>query len=205
MGPTRAAAPTPSGGSGATPRLVRSRHLAPIALLALAVLSGGVRPGAAEPILPLPAEMPAKDRHRLEEIVKRAFASTQVTFEPYAVRPEIFEYLLDHPEFASHVTARVNPDAVDTDIRGEELRWWTEVRSAFPDMLFTVDLLIESGDLVVSNWTVRGTHTGTPFYGVGASGQPVEINGTAILRIREGKIVEHWGGPHCQDGVGLTH
>ena len=109
------------------------------------------------------------------------------------------------PEFASHVTARVNPDAVDTDIRGEELRWWTEVRSAFPDMLFTVDLLIESGDLVVSNWTVRGTHTGTPFYGVGASSQPVEINGTAILRIREGKIVEHWGGPHCQDGVGLTH
>ena len=68
-----------------------------------------------------------------------------------------------------------------------------------------VDLLIEKDDLVVSNWTVRGTHTGTPFYGVAASGEAVEINGTAILRIRDGKIVEHWGGPHCQDGVGLTH
>jgi predicted ester cyclase len=109
------------------------------------------------------------------------------------------------PEFTSHVTARVNPDVDGTDIRGEELRWWTQVRSAFPDMVFTVDLLIESGDLVVSNWTVRGTHTGTPFYDVAASGSPVEINGTAILRIRDGKIVEHWGGPHCQDGVGLTH
>ena len=109
------------------------------------------------------------------------------------------------PEFMSHVTARVNPDLVDDDIRREELRWWTEVRSAFPDMEFSVDLLIESGDLIVSNWTVRGTHTGTPFYGVGASGDPVEINGTAILRVRDGKIVEHWGGPHCQDGVGLTH
>ena len=108
------------------------------------------------------------------------------------------------PEFISHVTARVNPDAVGTDIRGQELRWWTEVRSALPDMQFSVDLLIESGDLVVSNWTVRGTHTGTPFYGVGSSGQPVEINGTAILRIVDGRIVEHWGGPHCQDGVGLT-
>ena len=108
-------------------------------------------------------------------------------------------------EFASHVTRRVNPDAVGTDIRGQELEWWTQVRSAFPDMVFSVDLLIESDDLVVSNWTVRGTHTGTPFYGVGASGDPVEINGTAILRIRDGKIVEHWGGPHCQDGVGLTH
>jgi steroid delta-isomerase-like uncharacterized protein len=109
------------------------------------------------------------------------------------------------PDFHSHVADRVNPDVVGTDIRGEELRWWTEVRSAFPDMVFTVDLLIESDDLVVSNWTVRGTHTGTPFYGVAASGEAVEINGTAILRIRDGKIVEHWGGPHCQDGVGLTH
>jgi predicted ester cyclase len=109
------------------------------------------------------------------------------------------------PEFTSHVTHRVNPDVVGTDIRGEELRWWTQVRSAFPDMVFSVDLLIESDDLVVSNWTVRGTHTGTPFYEVAASGRPVEINGTAILRIRDGKIVEHWGGPHCQDGVGLTH
>lgn len=108
------------------------------------------------------------------------------------------------PEFVSHVTQRVNPDAVGTDIRGEELRWWTQVRHALPDMVFTVDLLIEHDDLVVSNWTVRGTHTGAPFYEVGASGQPVEINGTAILRIRDGKIVEHWGGPHCQDGVGLT-
>ena len=108
-------------------------------------------------------------------------------------------------EFTSHVTRRVNPDAVGTDIRGQELEWWTQVRSAFPDMVFSVDLLIESDDLVVSNWTVRGTHTGTPFYGVGASGEPIEINGTAILRMRDGKIVEHWGGPHCQDGYGLTH
>jgi len=108
------------------------------------------------------------------------------------------------PEFTSHVTARVNPDAVGSDIRREELEWWTQVRSAIPDMTFSVDLLIESGDLIVSNWTVRGTHTGTPFYSVGASGRPVEINGTAILRIRDGKIVEHWGGPHCQDGIGLT-
>jgi predicted ester cyclase len=109
------------------------------------------------------------------------------------------------PEFTSHVTPRVNKDKVDTDIRFEELKWWTEVRSAFPDMVFSVDLLIEKDDLVVSNWTVRGTHTGAPIYGVGASGKAVEINGTAILRIRDGKIVEHWGGPHCQDGVGLTH
>lgn len=87
---------------------MRARHLALVGLLGLAVLSG-LTPGvprslAAEPALPLPPRVPAKERHRLEEIVKRAFASTQMTFEAYPVRPEIFEYLLDHPEFASHVT-----------------------------------------------------------------------------------------------------
>ena len=118
-------------------------------------------------------------------------------------REAVFEFW--SPEFVSHVTARVNPAAVGTDVRGQELEWWTQVRSAFPDMVFSVELLIEKDDLIVSNWTVQGTHTGTEFYGVQPSGRPVVINGTAILRMRDGKIVEHWGGPHCQDGVGLTH
>ncbi len=109
------------------------------------------------------------------------------------------------PDFHSHVTERVSPDKVGTDVRGHEIRWWREVRDAFPDYTFSVGLLIESDDLVVSNWTVQGTHTGAAFNGVEPSGKPVTINGTAILRLRDGQIVEHWGGPHCQDGVGLTH
>jgi predicted ester cyclase len=108
-------------------------------------------------------------------------------------------------DFHSHVTDRVNPELAGQDVRGEEVKWWSSVRRAFPDYTFTVDLLIEKDDLVVSNWTVKGTHTGEPFYGVEPDGEPVEINGTAILRMRDGKVVEHWGGPHCQDGVGLTH
>jgi len=113
----------------------------------------------------------------------------------------VFEFFA--PEFHSHVTERVTPHRVGDDIRGDEQYWWQQAKFAFPDMTFTVDLLIESDDLVVSNWTVRGTHTGTPFYDLAPSGQPVTINGTAILRIRDGRIVEHWGGPHCQEGLGL--
>ncbi len=118
-------------------------------------------------------------------------------------REAVFEYW--SPDFESHVTRRVNPDAVGTDVRGYELEWWSNVRDAFPDFEFSVGLLIEHDDLVVSNWTVTGTHTGAAFNGVEPSGRPVEINGTASLLIRDGKVVEHWGGPHCQDGVGLTH
>jgi predicted ester cyclase len=108
-------------------------------------------------------------------------------------------------DFVSHVTDRVNPALSGTDIRGQEQRYWREAHAAFPDMEFTVGLVIEHDDLVVSHWTITGTHTGTAFYDVEPSGKPVVINGTAILRFRDGKIVEHWGGPHCMNGVGLTN
>jgi predicted ester cyclase len=112
----------------------------------------------------------------------------------------VFEFFSD--DFHSHVASRVSPDRVGTDVRGEEQQWWKAVRAALPDMTFTVELLIESDDLVVSNWTVTGTHTGAAFFDVAPTGEPVTINGTAILRIRDGQIVEHWGGPHCQRGRG---
>jgi steroid delta-isomerase-like uncharacterized protein len=113
----------------------------------------------------------------------------------------VFEFWSE--DFHSHVTERVSPDRVGTDVRASEQEWWEQARAAFPDMTFTVNLLIESDDMVVSNWTVKGTHTGVAFYDVPPSGEPVQINGTAILRIRDGRIVEHWGGPHCQEGLGL--
>lgn len=108
------------------------------------------------------------------------------------------------PDFFSHVTPRVNPEAVGTDIRAQEHRFWETAKTAFPDMQFEVHLVLEHDDLVVSNWTLVGTHTGGAYYGIPASGKRVTINGTAILRFRDGKIVEHWGGPHCMNGVGLS-
>src|SRR5262245_66431969 len=57
--------------------------------------------------LALPRQLPATERARLEEIAKNSFASTRVQFDPYPVLPEIWEYLLDHPEFPTHVTREV--------------------------------------------------------------------------------------------------
>ena len=108
------------------------------------------------------------------------------------------------PEFASHVTARVSPDAVGTDIRAQEHKFWEMARNAFPDMKFKVNMVIEQGDLIVSNWTLTGTHSGGAFYDVQPSGERIRIDGTAILRMRDGMVVEHWGGPHCAYGIGLS-
>jgi len=46
-------------------------------------------------------------------------------------------------------------------------------------------------------------HTMAVLYEAPLSGEAVTLNGTASLRIRDGQIVEHWGGPHCQEGLGL--
>lgn len=114
----------------------------------------------------------------------------------------VMEFWAD--DFHSNVTTRVSPERVGTDVRGEEQVYWDQARAAFSDFDFSVNVLIEAGDLVVSNWTIRGVHDLGPFFDTPPSGEPVEINGTAILRFDEdGRIAEHWGGPHCQAGLGL--
>ncbi|HSB42946.1 MAG TPA: hypothetical protein VLK28_14015 [Methylomirabilota bacterium] len=95
-----------------------------VAGLLLCALLGADPPAAAQPTLPLPAQLPPKDRRELEEIVKHAFASTQRDLEPYVVRPEVFEYLLDHPEFASHVTRA---------LKAARYRIWREAGSLWLD------------------------------------------------------------------------
>lgn len=52
----------------------------------------------------LPQQIPPPARAKLEQVVEQAFVSTRMEAEPYAARPDIFEYLLNHPEFATHVT-----------------------------------------------------------------------------------------------------
>ena len=70
----------------------------------LLFLLGSAVAQAVAPLLTLPRQVPSSERARLETIVKNSFASTRVEHEPYAARPEVWEYLLDHPEFATHVT-----------------------------------------------------------------------------------------------------
>jgi len=65
-------------------------------------------------------------------------------------------------------------------------------RAAFPDLRATVEDAFEVGDraAVRSRWT--GTHQGE-FMGVPASGKPIDIEPIDIIRVADGKCVEHWG------------
>lgn len=59
---------------------------------------------APRPTFSLPQQIPPPERAKLEQVIEQAFVSTRMEAEPYVARPDIFEYLLNHPEFATHVT-----------------------------------------------------------------------------------------------------
>jgi predicted ester cyclase len=66
------------------------------------------------------------------------------------------------------------------------------VRSTWSDLRVTIDEQIEEGDLVVTRCTGNGTHTGT-WLGIKPTNKRMTIQAVNIDRIRNGKIVEHWG------------
>ena len=81
--------------SSRSARLVRE-------VVVLLGLSVSIASAAALPSLP--PNLPAPERARLERVADEASVATRVATEPFVTRREVFEYLLDHPEFATHVT-----------------------------------------------------------------------------------------------------
>jgi predicted ester cyclase len=68
-----------------------------------------------------------------------------------------------------------------------------DVHTAIPDLRFTVEDAVESGDTIWVRVRASGTATG-PFFGP-PSGRRVHITVIDIARIVNGRIVEHWGVP----------
>ena len=68
----------------------------------------------------------------------------------------------------------------------------TMLRSAFPDFKATIDDILADGDKVVIRMTWTGTQKGE-FMGVPATGKHVSFGVIDIIRIANGKVVEHWG------------
>jgi steroid delta-isomerase-like uncharacterized protein len=64
-------------------------------------------------------------------------------------------------------------------------------RDAFPGITVTVEDTISEGDKVAARCSVHGKHEADSF-GVAATQAPVAFTGVAIVRIKDGKIVEAW-------------
>ena len=69
---------------------------------------------------------------------------------------------------------------------------FSSLHAAFSGFHMNVEEMIAEGDKVVARVSMNGTHQGE-FMGIEPTGNQVTITGIDILRIADGKIVEHWG------------
>lgn len=64
------------------------------------------------------------------------------------------------------------------------------LRTAFPDLHFTIEELVAEGDTVAGRVTLSGTHQG-PFMGMAPTGRSVQQVSMHFVRFRDGKGIEH--------------
>ena len=93
---------------------------------------------------------------------------------------------LNDPEFVNHSA----PPGIPSDREGGKI-YLGAFLNAFPDCRFTVDDMIAEGDQVVTKKTFTGTHEGE-FAGIPPTGKRVTLQFVDIMRVRDGRIVEHW-------------
>ncbi len=73
------------------------------------------------------------------------------------------------------------------------------LRTAFPDLHFTIEELVAEGDTVACRVTMSGTHLG-PFLGMAPTGRSVRQAQMHFVRFRDGKGIEHRA---VRDDLGL--
>jgi steroid delta-isomerase-like uncharacterized protein len=135
-------------------------------------------------------------------VVAQATPATQATQANEEVVRTFFEQVLSQgnmdliddlfaPEFVLHTSADPSQD-----VQGLEgvMGFVMGLRTAFPDIVYTVEELISEGDSVVVRWHNQGTQQGD-YLGIPATGKTVAIGGGNLFHFQGGKLVEEWGFP----------
>lgn len=81
----------------------------------------------------------------------------------------------------------------DEPIRGLEAlkKYYAGSHEGLPDLRIEFDDMFFVGDRLVTRWTITGTHTGN-LRTLLATGKPIRFSGTAIERVKDGRVVEEW-------------
>jgi steroid delta-isomerase-like uncharacterized protein len=69
---------------------------------------------------------------------------------------------------------------------------YKRLRGAFPDFRPEIHWQTVEDDVVTTFKTYHGTHLG-PLFGIEPTGRAVEFETVDAMRVRDGRIVEHWG------------
>lgn len=105
---------------------------------------------------------------------------------------ELYAKTID-PAFVDHTP---HPDQV----AGAPNYYMQLLRGAFPDLEVVLHDQLAEGDKVVTRKSYRGTHRGE-FLGIAATGRAVDLAVIDIIRLQDGRFVEHWS---VVDLAGLT-
>ena len=65
--------------------------------------------------------------------------------------------------------------------------YYNNYLTGFSDAEFTIVDIFGQGNKMVKHWNFKGTHDGD-FFGVPATGKPVDISGTTLIKMKDGKI-----------------
>lgn len=98
-----------------------------------------------------------------------------------------FEALMA-PDFVN----RSAPPGVPNDGESMWNTFDTVLRPALEGLAVSIHDQIAEGDKVTTRKTISGRHTGT-LLGLEATGKRVAIDVIDIVRVRDGRYVEHWG------------
>jgi steroid delta-isomerase-like uncharacterized protein len=96
----------------------------------------------------------------------------------------IDEYL--SPEFVDHSV----PPGLPPDREGVRMQF-TMFITALPDLQAIIHDQVADDEKVVTRKTLRGTHQGD-LMGIPPTGKTVDIEVIDILRVKDGKITDHW-------------
>jgi steroid delta-isomerase-like uncharacterized protein len=92
-----------------------------------------------------------------------------------------------------HETHVTESDTLPQPVRGHEgARAFIEMYiKAFPDLRFSIDQMIESGDYVITRYTATGTHKGD-LAGILSTGRHAETHGCVVAEIKNGRVLRQW-------------
>lgn len=82
------------------------------------------------------------------------------------------------------------PPGAPTDREGGKF-FLQALAKAYPDAVVTINDMFAEGDAVITKKTFAGTNQ-ADFMGVPATGRRVSFQFVDIMRVRDGRIIEHW-------------
>lgn len=92
------------------------------------------------------------------------------------------------PDFVN----RTAPPGVPTGPAGVAYFFNQFLKTSFPDLTVTIHDQVAEGDRVTTRKSFHATHRGE-FFGVPATNRPVVMDVIDVIRLRDGRFVEHWG------------